>query len=170
MTRSKRPKLKQAAAVSGLIKQVLGNAGYDEQLPRYQVWLAWEEVVGEHIAQRARPLRIREKTLEVLVDHPVWMQQLQMLKPQILKKIHAQLPDCDIQDIYLRHGKALPAAPPPPPEMPDWRAQTLSVEEKQTIESSIAAIHDPALKEGMRRLFTHQKQLNKAKQELSDKN
>jgi len=169
MTRTKRPPLKQAAAISGLIKQVLGNAGYDEQLPRYQVWLAWDRVVGEQIARRARPLRIRDKTLEVLVDHPVWMQQLQMLKPQILKKIHAQLPDCDIEDIYLRHGKALPVAPPPPASGPNWQIQTLSAEEKQAIEDSIAAIHDPELKEGMRRLFTHQKQLNKAKQGLSDR-
>lgn len=165
MTRAKRPPLKQAEAISGLLKQVLGNAGYNDQLPRYQVWLAWDKIVGEQIALRARPIRIRDKTLEVLVDHPVWMQQLQMLKPQILKKVHAQLPDCDIQDIYLRHGKALPVAPPPAPSGPDWQAQSLSTEEKKEIEHSIAAIHDPELKEEMRRLFTCQKQLNKAKRE-----
>jgi hypothetical protein len=168
MTRARRPPLKQAEAISGLLKQVLGNAGYNEHLPRYQVWLAWDRVVGEQIAHRARPLRIRDKTLEVLVDHPVWMQQLQMLKPQILQKIRTQLPDCDIEDIYLRHGKALPVAAPPAPSAPDWQAQTLSAEEKQDIERSIAAIHDPELKESMRRLFTYQKQLNKAKGELSD--
>ncbi len=164
MNRKDRPPLRQAEIVTGLLRKVLGEQGLAERLSRYQAWLIWDQVVGEQIAQRARPLRIREKTLEVRVDHPVWMQQLQMLKPQILKKIRAQLPDCDIEDIYLRRGNPQPGQKKVAEPAPDWQSETLSEQEKAEIERTLDAVKDPALKEEMRRLFSRQKRLNKAKE------
>ncbi|MCK4691898.1 MAG: DUF721 domain-containing protein, partial [Desulfuromonadales bacterium] len=81
MNRRERPPMKQAAKVANLLKQVLGDKGLEDRLSRYQTWLIWDKLVGEQIALRARPLRFRQGVLEVQVDHPVWMQQLQMLKP-----------------------------------------------------------------------------------------
>ncbi len=120
-------------------------------------------MVGEQIAHRARPLRIREKILEVRVDHPVWMQQLQMLKPQILKKLHEQLPDCDIEDIYLRRGNPQPQTVTAVEPAIDWRKENLSHEEHTEIEQSLAGLEDGELKDEMRRLFVRQKKLSKAK-------
>ncbi len=163
MSRNERPKLKQAEAVASLLKQVLGDKGLDERLPRYQAWLVWDKIVGKQIAKHARPLRIREKTLEVRVGNPVWMQQLQMLKPQILKKLHAELPDCDIEDIYLRRGT--PQAQNLTPEKPriEWEKESLSEFEFNEIEQSLSCINDKSLKDEMRQLFVRQKKLTKAK-------
>lgn len=163
MSRQNRPPLKQAEAVAGLLKKVLGEKGYDERLPRYQAWLVWDKVVGDKIARRARPLRIREKTLEVRVDHPVWMQQLQMLKPQILQKIRAELPNCDIEDIYLRRGTPQPAQTHTEEPTLDWHKEALTGAEKDEIEESLAVINDPELKAEMRRFYSRQRRLDKAK-------
>lgn len=165
MSRKDRPPLKKAEAVTELLKKILGDTGLDDRLPRYQAWLVWDKVVGEQIARHARPLRIREKILEVQVDNPVWMQQLQMLKPQILKKIHTQLPNCDIEEIYLRRGnpqKRIPVAAEP---IIDWRKEELSPQDLAEIEASLSGLEDGDLKNEMRQLFARQKKLNKAKKE-----
>jgi len=162
--RNERPKLKQAEAVAGLLKKILGDKGLDDRLPRYQAWLVWDKIVGRQIASRARPLRVREKILEVRVDHPVWMQQLQMLKPQILKKLHAELPNCDIEDIYLRRGNPGPQAPQPNETAIDWQKENLTETEQEQLEKSLAGLPDNELKEEMRSLFIRQKKLSKAKE------
>lgn len=164
MTRSERPPLKQAEAVAQLLEKLLGDKGLDERLPRYQVWLVWDKVVGEQIARRARPLRVREKILEVRVDHPVWMQQLQMLKPQILRKLREQLPDCDIEEIYLRRGNPQPQQQSASAlAAPSWRQQELTPQEQAEVEAGLSIVSDPELKEEMRRLFSRQKRLDKAR-------
>ena len=163
MSRHERPKLKKAEAVAGLLKKLLGDKGLDERLPRYQAWLVWDKIVGEQIARRARPLRIREKILEVRVDHPVWMQQLQMLKPKILKKLHEELPNCDIEDIYLRRGTPQPQATTPEVPKFEWKNESLSDTEQAEIERSLAGLKNGELKNEMRQLFMRQKKLSKAK-------
>ena len=80
MSRSERPPMRKAESIGSLLKQVLDDQGMGDRLSRYQAWLVWDKIVGEQIARRARPLRLREGVLEVRVDNPVWMQQLQMLK------------------------------------------------------------------------------------------
>jgi hypothetical protein len=164
MSRHERPKLKRAEAVASLLKKLLGDKGLDDRLPRYQAWLVWDKVVGEQIAKRARPLRIREKILEVRVDHPVWMQQLQMLKPQILRKLRQELPDCDIEDIYLRRGTPQPQTTTPEEPRIEWQQETLSQEELSAIEQSLTGLKNGDLKDEMRQMFVRQKKLSKAKE------
>ncbi len=118
MKKSKRPPMKKAQRVGSLIKDILGKPGLGEQLSRHQAWLIWDQIVGEQIATRARPLKLRKGVLEVQVDHPVWMQQLHMLKPKILEKINTILPNAEITDIYLRQTKTLGGqAQPRPPKV-----------------------------------------------------
>jgi hypothetical protein len=165
MSRKDRAPMKQAERVGALLKQVLGDKGMDDRLSRYQAWLVWDKVVGEQIANRARPLRFRKGVLEVQVDHPVWMQQLQMLKPKILEKLNHQLPNADITDIYLRR------APTPyannkqvsEPEPPKWQETQLTEAEQQQIEKQFDSIQDSELREEMQRLACLQKRLNKGR-------
>ena len=168
MSRSKRPPMKQAQAVGHLLQEMLNADGLGEKLSRYQAWLVWDKLVGEQIARRARPLRLRQGVLEVQVDHPVWMQQLQMLKPKILEKLNAKVPNAAITDIYLRKappGRAIrPEAKPAESGPPAWQKVTLTEEERQAIEDRLAPISDAELKAEMRRFFTLQKQLDKARQ------
>lgn len=167
MSLKKRAPMKQAERVGPLLKQVLGERGMEERLSRYQAWLVWDKLVGEQIARRARPLRFRQGVLEVQVDHPVWMQQLQMLKPQILAKLHQQLPDADITDIYLRKAPnpTGPKQPPAKPEPPKWQQAQLTEEEQQQIDRQLETIDNQELRDEMRRLYCLQKRLNKGRQE-----
>lgn len=157
--------MKRAERVGSLIKEMMGKPGFGEQITRHQAWLIWDQLVGEQIAARARPKKIRRGVLEVQVDHPVWMQQLHMLKPKILEKIHARIPNAGITDIYLRQTNNIHpldlmsgrSTPEPPP----WKKIELTDWEKRVIEEDLAGIEDEELKEELRKLLTLQKQVNK---------
>lgn len=165
MSRSKRAPMRKAISIGSLLQQVIDDQGMNDRLSRYQAWLVWDQIVGEQIARRARPLRFREGVLEVRVDNPVWMQQLQMLKPKILQKLNDRLPNAHIEDIYLRRGKHAPRpmAESSTPAPAAWRQQELSSHDREEIETSLRALNDPELKEELRRLFSLQKQLENAR-------
>jgi len=157
--------MKKAERVGFLLKQILGQPGFGEQITRHQAWLVWDQLVGEQIAARARPLKLRKGVLEVQVDHPVWMQQLQMMKPQILEKISAKIPNAGITDIYLRQTRGAqtyrPVKTRQATEPPPWTKIELTDDEKVSIEEKLSSIKNSDLKNEMRRLFTRQKQLDK---------
>ena len=48
----------------------------------------WERMVGKIIAQHARAIRIKEKTLWVEVDHPAWKAELTFRKANLLEKLN----------------------------------------------------------------------------------
>ena len=102
MSRPRRPRMARAAKAGDLLDSLLQGWGLNERLQQYRAVLIWDEVVGAQIAARTRPERIRDGVLEVCVDQPVWMQQLQLLKPQLLAKLNAQLGDAPLRDIFLK--------------------------------------------------------------------
>lgn len=165
MKPSDRTPLKKVQHVSSLLKELLKKPGLGEQITRHQAWLVWDQLVGKQIAARARPKKIRQGVLEVQVDHPVWMQQLHMLKPKILEKIKTTIPNAGINDIYLRqtkevnvfHGAQSEKKSGPPP----WSRIELNDWEKRTIEQQLEAIEDDELKQEFRKLLTLQKKVNK---------
>lgn len=165
MSKDERPPMRQAARVGSLLQQMARQSELGRQLTRHQAWLIWDKLVGKQIAMRARPLRLRQGILEVQVDHPVWMQQLQMLKPQILKKIAEMIPNAGIEDIYLRQATRSSQVVPPrqkqAAEAPGWLKEELTSDERADIEKALNAIKDPELKDEMRRLYTRHAQLRK---------
>lgn len=171
MSRFERPPLKQAARVGSILNEIFKKQGMAEQITRHQAWLLWDQLVGPQIAARARPKRLRHGTLEVQVDHPVWMQQLQMMKPQILEKLAAQIPAAGITDLYLRLART-----PRPQKSSNTenssptaqvRSADLSHADRDWIEQQLSKIEDPRLKAELRSLLSCQKQLDKARREQS---
>lgn len=81
------------------------NPEAQKKMQQYGLFAIWDDVVGERIAKHAQPLRMMDLTLVVRVDHPTWMHELQMMKPQLLQKIHAHIAPKLIRDIRLEVGK-----------------------------------------------------------------
>lgn len=164
MSDRNRPPMKNAVSAGALIESLLRQRGFEGKLREYRAWQVWDEVVGPQIAARARPSRIRDGVLEVRVDQPVWMQQLQLMKPKILARLNERLEGA-IRDIYLRRGRNEPQTAEPPPALPAWRAQPLTEEESAAIEAALACIHDPELRRSMRAILVRQKKLEKIRDE-----
>lgn len=93
-----------------------------------RLWKSWREVVGESIADMARPLGRRRGTLIVGVDEPVAMQELTYVAPEILDRVNEFLGRrlFDKLSPELLNGRVPldgPASPPPdaPVSPGDWR-------------------------------------------------
>ncbi|MBI4238312.1 MAG: DUF721 domain-containing protein [Deltaproteobacteria bacterium] len=71
--------------LAGLFQQ---RPEYAAKARQYRIWELWPRVVGESIARNATPIRMQDTTLLVGVRDSVWLQELTMLRPQLLAKIH----------------------------------------------------------------------------------
>ena len=82
------------------------------------IWRVWDDAVGAQIARRARPVRLRGKTLVVAVSSAPWMQELQLLKPTIRAELNARLPRPLVGDLFFvlgETGEWVADAPTPAP-------------------------------------------------------
>lgn len=154
--------MKQAALAGDLVERLLKGFGLDERLQQYRALIIWEEVVGPQIAARTRPIRIREGVLEINVDQPTWMQQLQLMKPKILAQLNAQLGKATIKDLFLKRGKVHVRADKQEEPPPIWRMVQLDEGEKAQIDELVKGIDDTELRREMEKFLTKQLRLLKA--------
>ena len=71
-----------------LLDGVLDEAGVREQLRRQDVVEAWNEIVGERIAEVTRAVRVDSAVLYVEVRSSAWLMELNLMKPSILERIN----------------------------------------------------------------------------------
>ncbi len=96
------------------LRQVIGkilrqNASLKRGVEDAKILQAWEPAVGELIAKHTKAVQVRDKTLIVEVDHPIWMQELTANKALALKKLNDKISEilgekADrpwIEDLYL---------------------------------------------------------------------
>lgn len=152
----------QAARAGELVDKLLKGLGLDERLQQYRALIIWEDVVGPQIAARTRPVRIREGILEINVDQPTWMQQLQLMKPKILAQLNAEMGKATIKDLYLKRGKVNVRVDKQEEPPPAWRLVQLDDSEKKQVEELLTAIEDPELHDEMERFLLKQMRLLKA--------
>ncbi len=114
-----------------LLKEVLARAGFDAQAPEARIYRVWDDILGRDLSGRARLRDIDRGRLLVEVDHPAWMQLVQMRQRQILRRVARRFPALGITRLHLvvrpaappaserRPGGAGAAAGPPRPPGPD---------------------------------------------------
>jgi hypothetical protein len=164
MNPGRRPPAKDAVAAGVLLSQLLTRWGMDRKLREYQAWEVWDEVVGPQIAARARPCKMREGVLEVAVDQPVWMQQLQLMKPRIVSQLNARLGEALIRDIFWRRGRRESATAGGPLHRtpgPNRNLPPLDDGDLADIEKVLSPLADPAVKESLRAVLCRQARLTK---------
>jgi len=136
--------------LSRTLGSMLKARGLGSRLDEYRVFGQWEKSVGPVIARHAQPQTVRGKKLTLVVDSPAWMQQLSLLKPQIVEKVNRNLGKETIKDIMLRLGEVdsrnhASEAPP---------ARTaLGRDEREKIEGYVREISDTDIREAVRRVI-----------------
>jgi len=136
--------------LSYTLGSMLKARGLGSRLSEYRVFGQWEQSVGTAIARHAQPQALRGKKLTLIVDSPAWMQQLSLLKPEILEKVNRTLGKEAVTDITLRLGEVGSrdvAAEERPVPLP------LDSNELQKIEDYIRAIGDGDTREAVRRVI-----------------
>ena len=148
----RRNRMFHPAPAGAVLDALTRKMGVHERLEPYRAWKVWAEVVGPQTAQHAQPFRLRAGVLEVRVDHPVWMQQLQLLKPRILERLNRAIAPGVLADIHLRHGQPEIPAPLTPPE--EKQSLPLTAEEQEELDRLLPPDEDD-LHSAWRKLLAH---------------
>ncbi len=141
--------MKKPQPIHSILEQTLKGLELNVPLKTYSIWGAWKEIVGEAIALQTQPRAIRNHILFIDVSHPTWIQQLQFLKPTLLKKINNFLGEPMIQDIRFKMGKISPAAPPPP-KTNLGQGEDLDKKTLKRIDETLQRIDDEEVRKGLR--------------------
>ena len=98
-----------------LLNEVLARAGFDAHAPEARIYRVWDDILGHDLAGRARLRDIDRGRLLVEVDHPAWMQLVQMRQRQILRRVARRFPALGITRMHLLVSRVPPAAKPAAP-------------------------------------------------------
>ncbi len=141
---------KKLDRLSHTLGNMLKARGLGGRLSEYRVFGQWEKSVGPVIARHAQPQAVRGKKLTLVVDSPAWMQQLSLLKPEIVEKVNRTLGKEAIKEITLRLGEFESRAEPS--EEPPVRA-ILGSDEREKIAKYVCEIGDPDTREAVSRVI-----------------
>jgi hypothetical protein len=137
--------------LSVTLVKMLKAQGLEGRLQEYRVFGQWEKAVGKVIARHAQPCSLRGKKMTLVVDSPAWMQQLSLLKPEIIEKVNRRLGHNAIRDIMLKLGEVAPRTVEASEDLP-VRAD-LDRDEREKIEYALQDLHDPEIREAVRRVM-----------------
>jgi hypothetical protein len=137
--------------LSVTLVKMLKAQGLESRLQEYRIFGQWEKAVGKVIARHAQPCSLHGKKMTLVVDSPAWMQQLSLLKPEIVEKVNRRLGHSAIRDILLKLGEVAPRAGDALEDLP-VRAD-LDRDEREKIENALQDLHDPEIREAVRRVM-----------------
>ena len=141
---------KKLDRLSHTLDKMLKARGLGWRLSEYRDIGQWEKSVGPVIARHAQPQAVRGKKLTLVVDSPAWMQQLSLLKPEIVEKVNRNLGKGAIKEITLRLGEV--ESREHPSEEPPVRT-VLGPDEQKKIEEYVREIGDADTREALRRVI-----------------
>lgn len=84
-----------------IIPKSLDRLGIERDLDDYRLWQAWDEVVGDAIRRNAEPVRLDGKRLVVAARNASWMQELTMMRAEILARLNDWMGREVISEIFI---------------------------------------------------------------------
>jgi len=90
--------------IGSIIDDVIKNYRRESDAELIQVWHVWDGVVGDVIAENARPAAFKGRILLVHVSSSTWVHQLQFLKEEMIDKLNTALGKILIEDLKFRIG------------------------------------------------------------------
>ena len=100
----KRSRNQEFTHIKNLIAQLQHRLKAERTGDLSAVWDCWDALVGPSIAANAQPAVFKGKLLLVHVSSSVWLQQLQFLKAEMIRKINAAFGQPMVEDIKFKIG------------------------------------------------------------------
>lgn len=110
----------------------------------------WASLVGAEMARRAQPQALVNGCLQIVVDNSPWLHELTLRAPDLAARLGAEHPA--VRSVRFSLG-ASPAEEPTPAARPAPRPSRLTDDDRRAIDAAAAAISDPGLAAGARRLL-----------------
>ena len=88
--------------IGGTVLDLLDSLGLNDAKKCAMIISAWDNIAGEKLTNLVRPESFRYGTLHLSVSNHSWAQELQLLKPQFMKKVNGVLGKDAVKDIRFR--------------------------------------------------------------------
>jgi hypothetical protein len=150
----KRSKMKQPLPLAALLETVFAGKPAEKRMRESKVWQVWGAAVGTQIAAKSQPAAFRDGVLTVRVAGSAWLQQLSLLKQDIIHHLNAAVGAPLVTDIFFKQGSVSNRPEESPEAAPPKRK--LSAAEKQRLAELAAPVADPELREALTALFSSQ--------------
>jgi len=100
-----RRKKQPLTPIGSVIKNLLESLGLPEETSdRGRAMLAWEVIAGD-AAQYSQASRFRDSVLVITVESPTWMQELTMMKSELLARLAREVGEGVVTDIRFEIDK-----------------------------------------------------------------
>lgn len=148
---------KQPVPIGQALAEFLDRSGLGKITVMGGLSTRWAELLGSGIAGHARPDSIRGGVLSVIVDSSVWMNQLSLLAPDVIKKLNQGMGGGEqVKELRFRIGAVGPgvgetgAAKKEPARIIKRKP---SPEEIEEIDLAVGSIADPEIRKAARKML-----------------
>lgn len=130
-----------------LVSRLVDSVAVDGADGTARIVRAWSDVVGAKLAAHSDIVDIRNGALYVRVDHPAWLQLMQLRGEAIRKRIAKRAPELAIRELCLFAGQ--------PERMPAFhRRESPRVVDEAPRTDDTAPVADPELAAALERIRT----------------
>lgn len=91
--------------IGGTIQDLLAKLHTGGHFELVRLIRFWPEVVGEAIARRTEVTALKFHTAVVKVSNAMWIQELNLMRPQILSRLNAAMRNDAVRDLRFVLGK-----------------------------------------------------------------
>jgi predicted nucleic acid-binding Zn ribbon protein len=91
--------------IGGAIQELLARFDSDGRFELVRLMRVWPEVVGEAIARRTEISSLKFHTAVVKVSGAMWIQELNLMKPQILERLRDRVEGDVVRDLRFVQGR-----------------------------------------------------------------
>ena len=91
--------------ISGVLPALLRDLGLEAGIMGWRAVREWPDAVGPRVARRARAVSFQEGTLIVEVEGSAWLQELSMLKRDLVRQVNGRLGGPHVRDLRLVHTR-----------------------------------------------------------------
>ena len=82
----------EPVAVGDLINELVKTRDWQSGLAEGEVFVKWEEIVGQEIAKHSEPIEIKDGKLLIKCSSTAWATQLNLVKNELLQSIQKNAP------------------------------------------------------------------------------
>lgn len=140
-----------------ILARVIKGEALERKLKHPRVFRNWSRIVGPFLGRRCWPVSVRKGVLLVRVAGPVWMQELQCQKMELLQKVVEEAGPGRIEDIRftIRGTPSAASKRGMASSMEPFQEKQLSPDESLWVEQTAKSIKDPALQGSFKRILEH---------------
>lgn len=99
---SRRQSNNRLESIDGIIEHIFSEGKFGGSARIAELWSQWKEIVGEDVAEHCFPEKLNDGKLYIKVDSPIWCQQLDLLKEELIEKLDSKFKNFEIEKLIFR--------------------------------------------------------------------